>query len=170
MLGADLSESLQKTRFPGLTVLTSGTIPPNPSELLGSQAAKVLLSELRSEFDYVVVDSTPLLAVTDAAILAAAADGVLLIARFGQTKRDQLAHAVESLRDVGASVLGTVFTFTPSRGGSYYNYKYSADEGAGPSRRAFRKSATEVTRPPGTECADSSAQSAGTRPQPDEPS
>lgn len=168
--GADLSESLQKTRFPGLTVLTSGTIPPNPSELLGSQAAKVLLSELRSEFDYVVVDSTPLLAVTDAAILAAAADGVLLIARFGQTKRDQLAHAVESLRDVGASVLGTVFTFTPSRGGSYYNYKYSADEGAGPSRRAFRKSATEVTRPPGTECADSSAQSAGTRPQPDEPS
>ncbi len=94
---ASLDEVLQKTRFPGLTVLTSGAIPPNPSELLGSLAAKKLLSEMRAEFDYVIVDSSPLLAVTDAAILAADADGVLLMARFGQTKREQLAHAVGNL-------------------------------------------------------------------------
>ena len=79
---------LQKTRFPGLTVLTSGAVPPNPSELLGSLAAKKVLSELRASFDYVIVDSSPLLAVTDAAVLAADADGVLMIARFGETKRD----------------------------------------------------------------------------------
>lgn len=127
---ATLSDSLQKTRFPGLTVLTSGAIPPNPSELLASQAAKSLLNELRSEFDYVIVDSTPLLAVTDAAILSAAADGVLIIARYGRTKRDQLAHAVESLRDVDASVLGAVFTMTPTRGAAYYyNYSYSEEPG-----------------------------------------
>lgn len=123
--GASLSESLQKTRFPGLTALTSGAIPPNPSELLGSQAAKNLLAELRAEFDYVIVDSTPLLAVTDAAILAAAADGVLMMARFGKTKRDELSHAVGSLEGVGAPMLGTVFTMLPTRGGSAYGYGYS---------------------------------------------
>lgn len=122
---ATLQESLQKTRFPGLTVLTSGAVPPNPSELLGSQSARKLLSELRSEFDYVVVDSTPLLAVTDAAILAAGADGVLIMARFGQTKREQLGHAVASLTDVGAPLLGAVFTMVPTRGTAYsYNYGY----------------------------------------------
>ena len=122
---ASLSEALQKTRYPKLTVLTSGSVPPNPSELLASQAARTLLAELRSEFDYVIVDSTPLLAVTDAAILAAAADGVLIMARFGQTKREQLAHAVGCLADVGATLLGAVLTIVPTRGGSYsYNYSY----------------------------------------------
>ncbi|WP_082909257.1 polysaccharide biosynthesis tyrosine autokinase [Mycolicibacterium iranicum] len=123
--GAALDEALQKTRFPGLTVLTSGAVPPNPSELLGSQAARKLLKELRSRFDYVIVDSTPLLAVTDAAILAAGADGVLIIARFGQTKREQLAHAVGSLESVGAPLLGAVFTMVPTRGTASYGYGYS---------------------------------------------
>ena len=122
---AGLSDSLQKTRFPGLTVLTSGTIPPNPSELLGSQSARNLLGQLRAEFDYVIIDSTPLLAVTDAAILAAGADGVLLMARYGHTKREQLSHAVNSLADVGAPLLGTVFTMMPTRGSATYAYGYS---------------------------------------------
>jgi receptor protein-tyrosine kinase len=123
--GATLSEALQKTRFSGLTVLTSGTIPPNPSELLGSQSARRLLSELRAQFDYVIVDSTPLLAVTDAALLAASADGALIMARYGQTKRDQLGHAVAGLDSVGAPLLGAVFTMAPTRGGSEYSYNYS---------------------------------------------
>uniref|UniRef100_A0A5Q5CC95 non-specific protein-tyrosine kinase n=1 Tax=Mycobacterium sp. (strain JLS) TaxID=164757 RepID=A0A5Q5CC95_MYCSJ len=121
---ATLSEALQATRFSGLTVLTSGTVPPNPSELLGSQAAKRVLSELRTKFDYVIVDSTPLLAVTDAAILAAGSDGVLIIARYGQSKRDQLLHAVGSLKDVGAPLLGAVFAMMPSRGSNSYSYSY----------------------------------------------
>ncbi|MCG7580090.1 polysaccharide biosynthesis tyrosine autokinase [Mycolicibacterium sp. OfavD-34-C] len=119
-----LSEALQKTRFSGLTVLTAGGTPPNPSELLGSQSARHLLNQLRADFDYVIVDSTPLLAVTDAAILAAGADGVLLMARFGQTKRDQLTHAVSSLESVGAPLLGAVFTMAPIRGGASYGYSY----------------------------------------------
>jgi capsular exopolysaccharide synthesis family protein len=134
---ASLDDALQESRFPGLSVLTSGAIPPNPSELLGSLAAKKVLKELRSRFDYVIVDTTPLLAVTDAAILAAAADGVLIMARFGQTKRDQLTHAVGSLTDVGASVLGAVFTMTPIRGGSAYSYSYGyygEDSAASPSK------------------------------------
>ncbi|BBY87344.1 chromosome partitioning protein [Mycolicibacterium tokaiense] len=126
--GASLDEALQKTRFEGLTALTSGAVPPNPSELLGSMAAKKLLSEMRSRFDYVIVDSTPLLAVTDAAILAAGADGVLLIARYGQTRRDQLAHAAASLRDVGATLLGAVFTLMPLRGNTSYSYTYYGED------------------------------------------
>ncbi|WP_081660117.1 polysaccharide biosynthesis tyrosine autokinase [Mycolicibacterium iranicum] len=129
--GASLEEALQKTRYPGLTVLTSGAIPPNPSELLGSQAARKLLVELQKQFDYVIIDSTPILAVTDAAILAAAADAVLIMARFGHTRRDQLIHAVENLENVGAPLLGAVFTLMPSRGSSsysYYNYSYYGTE------------------------------------------
>jgi receptor protein-tyrosine kinase len=136
---ASLSEVLQKTSFPRLTVLTSGAIPPNPRELLGSMAAKKVLAEMRAQFDYVIVDSSPLLAVTDAAILASNSDGVLIMARFGQTKREQLAHAVGNLEDVGAPLLGAVFTMTPARGnGSYsysysYNYSYYGDDKTGQS-------------------------------------
>lgn len=126
--GVTLDEALQKTRFQGLTVLAAGAVPPNPSELLGSQAARKMLTELRERFDYVIVDSTPLLAVTDAAILAAGADGVLIMVRFGRTTRDQLAHAVGNLESVGAPVLGSVFTLVPMRGGSAYNYSYYGSE------------------------------------------
>lgn len=69
-----------------------------------------------------------MLAVTDAAILAANSDGVLMMARFGQTKRDQLAHAVRNLEDVGASSLGVVFTMTPGRGNDTYSYSYYGDD------------------------------------------
>ncbi|MGY4867404.1 polysaccharide biosynthesis tyrosine autokinase [Mycolicibacterium elephantis] len=123
--GASLQDVVQKTRFPELSILTSGAIPPNPSELLGSMAAKKILDELKNQFDYVVVDSSPLVAVTDAAILSANADGVLIMARFGQTKCDQLSHAVGNLKDVGARLLGAVLTMTPTRGGSAYSYSYS---------------------------------------------
>ena len=119
-----LSDALQKSIFPRLTVLTSGAVPPNPSELLGSLAAQKILSELRVNFDYVIVDSSPLLAVTDAAILAANSDGALMIARYGQTKREHLAHAVGTLKDVGAPLLGAVFTMTPTRGNASYSYDY----------------------------------------------
>lgn len=131
--GASLSEALQKTKFPGLSALTAGAVPPNPSELLGSLSAKKLLSELGGKFDYVIVDSTPLLAVTDAAILAASADGALMIARYAQTKIEQLEHAAGSLESVGASLLGAVLTMTPARGdGSYsYHYHYYAEEAGG---------------------------------------
>jgi len=131
---ASLNEVLQKTRFPGLTVLTSGAVPPSPSELLGSMAAHKVLNELRSGFDFVIVDSSPLLAATDAAVLAAASDGVLMIARFGETKREQLAHGVGNLKNVGARVLGAIFTMMPTRGhGSYYYSGYYGDADTSPS-------------------------------------
>ncbi len=123
--GASLAEVLQDTKFPRLTVLAAGPTPPNPSELLGSQAAKKLLEDLRSQFEYVIIDSAPLLAVTDGAILATVADGALIIAKYGETKREQLAHAVGTLKDVGATLLGAVTTLVPLRGTGTYSYSYS---------------------------------------------
>ena len=168
--GATLDEALQKTRFPGLTVLTSGAIPPNPSELLGSQSAKNLLSELRGRFDYVVVDSTPLLAVTDAAILAAGSDGVLIMARYGQTKREQLSHAVDSLQSVGAPLLGAVFTMMPTRGSasySYYgySYKYESEDGK-PQARTDRQTSQRPVAHDGSSSTPKVGDSRADHPQP----
>jgi capsular exopolysaccharide synthesis family protein len=125
---ANLTDVLQQTAFKRLTVLAAGVSPPNPSELLGSLAAKRLLEELRTQFDYVIVDSPPLLAVTDGAILAANSDGAIMVVRFGKTKREQLSQALQTIDAVGAKLLGTLFSMTPSRGGSsygYYNYYYN---------------------------------------------
>jgi capsular exopolysaccharide synthesis family protein len=143
-----LAEALQKTSYPGLTVLTSGVAPPNPSELLASLAAKRVLNELRAQFDYVIIDSSPLLAVTDAAILATNSDGVLLITRFGKTKHDQLAHAVGSLEDVGAPVLGAALTMLSDRRRAAYSYTYYGHEQA-PSPALDAPSPTPAIEQPG---------------------
>lgn len=121
---ANLDAVLQPTQYRGLTVLASGPIPPNPSELLGTATARHALTELRERFDYVIVDASPLLPVTDAAVLTAMSDGALVIARHAETKRDQLSRAVGNLHSVGATILGTIITMTPSRGRGVYEYKY----------------------------------------------
>ena len=114
---------LQRTNLGGLVVLASGPIPPNPSELLGTDHARQTLAELRARYEYVIIDAPPLLPVTDAAVLAAMADGALVIARHATTKRDQLARAVGNLHSVGARILGTVITMTPTNGRGGYDYK-----------------------------------------------
>jgi receptor protein-tyrosine kinase len=121
---APLTEVLQTTKYPQLTVLAAGPTPPNPSELLGSLTAQKMLGELRTQFDYVIIDSAPLLAVTDGAVLAAHADGALVVVRAGKTKRDQLKHAMGMLNDVGATSLGGVLTMMPTRGSGVYSYNY----------------------------------------------
>lgn len=136
---APLEEVLQKTKYPRLTVLASGPVPPNPSELLGSQAARNLLEQLRAQFDYVILDSAPLLAVADSAILSTEADGAIIAVRSAKTKRDQLAHAIGTLKDVGAPVLGAILTMMPTRGGGAYNYQYYGGAYGDADRRPARK-------------------------------
>ena len=133
--GAALSEALQDTPDKGRIGADVRGGVRNPSELLGSQAARILLGELREKFDYVIVDSTPLLAVTDAALLATSADAVLLVAKFGHTK--MVSHAAAALRDVGAPLLGAVFTMMPTRGAQSYSYEYAyyGDDDARSSRK-----------------------------------
>lgn len=112
-------------------VLASGPLPPNPSELLGSQHMKVVLTELRAQYDVVLIDSPPLLPVTDAAAVAPATDGAILVCRFKETTRDQVTAAVEALDAVSARVLGTVFTMVPNTGPrayAQYNAYYRTDQ------------------------------------------
>jgi succinoglycan biosynthesis transport protein ExoP len=97
-----------------LHVLQAGQVPPNPSELLGSQRMKALLAQLRERCDIVLVDAPPLLPVSDAALLATEADGVLLVARMGQVTRPELRRALQALARVHARVLGVVANGVPA--------------------------------------------------------
>lgn len=129
---ASLDDVLQETKYPRLTVLASGAIPPNPSELLGSMTAKKVLKDLREQFDFVIIDTPPVLAVTDGAILAAESDGTILLVRADETKREQLAHGIRILQDVGAIVLGAVLSMAPIRSSKsygYYAYEYGRKDG-----------------------------------------
>ena len=110
---AMLDEVVQDWGEHGLQVLASGPTPPNPSELLGSSAMDGLMQRLRHDYEIVIIDTPPLLPVTDAAVLAAVADGVMLVVRNGRTRRDQVAKSLDTLAAVGARVLGSVFTMVP---------------------------------------------------------
>lgn len=122
---AKVDEVLQPTRYEGLQAMASGPIPPNPSELLGSEASRAMLVELRSKFDYVIVDGAPLLPVTDSAVLTTHADGALLVTRYGHTKSNELTRAIGNLETIGAHVLGVVLALTPSKKGDMYSYSYN---------------------------------------------
>lgn len=126
------SEAIQKHSASGLHVLTSGSIPPNPSELLQSHAMEELLADLRGRYDMIVFDAPPLLPVTDAALLAAQVDGALLVVRHSQTTREQLHGAAERLAGVGAHPVGVVFNMIPKRRGGSYGYGYGYGYGYAP--------------------------------------
>ncbi len=113
--------------------LPSGAIPPNPSELLGSKQMADLLAQLEERYDVVILDAPPLLPVTDAAILATAADGALLVTRHGRTRREQVDEAADALRQVSVPILGVILNFAPSRKRGGYGYsKYGGyDRGYG---------------------------------------
>lgn len=107
-----------------LSVLPAGTVPPNPSELLGSRRMAQLLQVFRREYDIVLIDTPPLLPVTDAAVLSVRADGALMVARFGKTKRGDLKTATEALQAVDAKIVGVVMNRVrvKSRGKDYGYY------------------------------------------------
>lgn len=120
-----LDEAVQRTAG-GFDLLASGRMPPNPAELLQSSAMQNLLASARALYDVVLIDAPPLLPVTDAAVLAAEADGALLVVRHGFTTRDQVASAVTRLEAVGARLLGSIVTMSPQskRASSGYGYGY----------------------------------------------
>ena len=119
-----------------LYVLPTGTLPPNPSELLGSQHMRNLLAELRERYAMVLLDSPPLNLVTDAAVLGAESDGVIVIARAGTTDRGALRYAMDQLRAVKAHVSGTVLNDLDYSGRARY---YGSGYGYGYYHRYYRK-------------------------------
>lgn len=116
--GATLSEVVRHWDT-NCDILTSGPIPPNPSELLSSKAMTSVLADMRSKYDLVLLDSPPLLPVIDAAVLAQKTDGAVVVSRHNKVKRHELAAAIDSLRAVDSRVLGVVMTFVPERSTPY---------------------------------------------------
>jgi capsular exopolysaccharide synthesis family protein len=119
-----LEDAIQSTATEDLAVLTSGSTPPNPAELLKSSSMASLIASLRETYDIVLIDAPPLLPVTDGALLAAQADGALLVVRHGKTTTDQVTLAVQRLEAVGAAPVGVIFNRTPAKGGDGYGYGY----------------------------------------------
>lgn len=116
-------EHVVATKYPRLSVLPSGPIPPNPAELLSSQRMAQVLGELREEAELVIIDTPPTLTVADASILAPQVDGCLMVIEAGKTRRDTFAQAAERLHKSGAQVFGVVMNLLrPGRAGYYYHY------------------------------------------------
>ena len=106
-----------------LVVLTSGKVPPNPSEMLASKAMTNLIGNLKDNFDYIVLDSAPVQVVTDSQILSTKADGTILVVKAQKTKRDSVKNAIGLLKKVNANILGTVLNgVEQSKSNYYYHY------------------------------------------------
>jgi len=130
---ATLERAARETQVPNLFVLPSGQFPPNPSELLGSPAMREVLRLAKEQFDVILFDSPPLLAVTDAAVLSTLVDGTVLVVRTASTAREAVRRALGQLRAVHSRVLGAVLNDVDMRGGGYYGgygyyyYSYGPD-------------------------------------------
>jgi len=138
---ADLKPMLFNTSVPNLHVIPSGPIPPNPAEILGSNRMAELIKVLRKNFTRIIIDTPPITAVTDAAVLAKLVDGVVLVVRANRTVRYVANNGLKQLKNVGARLLGVVLNGVDMGRGSYYYYQYYyyyGDEDA-KEKTSFRK-------------------------------
>lgn len=135
---ADFADVVQETRHDGVDLLACGPLPPNPSELLASEMARLLIEDLRRMYDYVIIDSPPLLPVTDGSLIARITDGALLVVRSHRTTSDQVSQAIENLRKADANLLGVVTVANkPAKKGStgyYDSYYYSSKRSSNPTK------------------------------------
>ena len=123
LLGKTTLEKAVQKRSDNFYFLTSGKIPPNPSEMLASSAMTKLINQLKEEYDITVLDTAPLKAVTDAQILSTKVDGTILVVRASKTKKDVALEAKNLLDKVGANIIGTVLHAVENiRGKEYYYY------------------------------------------------
>ena len=121
------------TQLANLKLITSGPIPPNPSDILSLDRFSDLLALLETEADIVLIDTPPVLAVSDPLLIGTKADGVLLLGRAGHTRRERLAHAAETLRAASVRLVGVVVNRQSSRDSGYYYYY--GDSGASTEKR-----------------------------------
>lgn len=119
-----LFDVIQETKIPNLHAITSGLIPPNPSELVGSKALSHIIEQLKEEYDVILLDTPPILAITDSQLISAITDGVIIVADSGKVKRNDLQAAKERLELVNANILGVVLNNVKrnTKDNSYYYY------------------------------------------------
>ena len=124
---SDLEKAMYNYRD-NFDILTSGKIPPNPSEILASNAMTMLLEKLKTMYDIIIIDSAPLQAVTDAQIISNKVDVTLLVIRAGLTKREAILQAKELLNQVNAKILGVVLNGAENNSEKHYYYYGSKEE------------------------------------------
>lgn len=122
--GTDVTDVLQLWGSTTLSILPSGSVPPNASELIGSKAAVALIARLRQEFEVVIIDSPALLPVTDGAILASMVGGTLLVVGAGRVEGRELRRSLEALDSADGSLVGTVFNRAPARSHGRFRASY----------------------------------------------
>ncbi len=131
----EISDVVRSTMVEGLWFLPSGPIPPNPSELLGSQKMKSFLEKAAGMYDIVLIDAPPVIAVTDAAVLAPFVDGVVLVVKAGVTRIDMIKDAKAQLEKASARIIGVVLNEVKMQGEDYRYYYYYKGEGKDKSSR-----------------------------------
>jgi capsular exopolysaccharide synthesis family protein len=138
----DVEECMLETGIDGLRLIPSGYVPPNPSELLGSNKMEVVLERIKEQADLVILDSPPALAVTDPVVLGPRVDGAILTVMAKRTSQDVASRAYEALTKVGTTVLGAVLVGTKRESGTYYYYPTKKQ----PLKRAKWKPSTWIAR------------------------
>lgn len=124
-MGTALSDAVQKTSIEGLYALTGGVIPPNPSELLGSEQMKNVLQRAKEQYDYVLIDTPPVMPVTDALIVSRFVDGMILVIASAEVKVEMARDVKKQLVNAGANILGVVLNKVRSEHHGYgYGYYY----------------------------------------------
>jgi len=136
--GGSAKEAIIHTRIPNLDIIPCGTIPPNPSEILGSARMLTLLNGLRKLYAHILIDSPPSTAVTDAVVLSKSVDGVVMVVRTGYTAREIVKNGMAQFGAVGAHILGAVLNGVDMRGNGYYYYQYYYGED-GQKKKSFRR-------------------------------
>ena len=130
-----LEQAVQASKVPNLDVLPTGDVPPNPSELLGSSRMHKLLEKLREQYDYIILDTSPVNMVTDACVLVPESSGVLFVVRANRSERDAVAHAVTQLEYSKARIMGFVLNGAGNDFGRYGKYRYGKYKKYGYGRR-----------------------------------
>lgn len=120
----DLFSIIHPTEFPNLSVIASGSIPPNPAEILGSEPMSEFLQEVSKSYDYIIIDTPPINVVSDALPIIRESDGVVLIVRSYSSTHPELQKALSSLEFIDAKVLGFVVNYESSKNEKYSGYKY----------------------------------------------
>ena len=124
-MGTAVADAVQATGIEGLDALTAGVIPPNPSELLGSERMKNILQRAKEEYDYVLIDTPPVLPVTDSLVLGSMVDGLILVIDSGEIKVEMAREVKNQLVNAGANILGVVLNKVRSEHHGYgYGYYY----------------------------------------------
>lgn len=121
-INTDIKKYIKKTDIENLSIITMGSMPPNPSELLASAKSKVVIQMLKNKFDYIIFDGTPVTGLTDSIIMASLVDKVVIVSSIGDINVEILENTKQALSNINANIAGVIANKTPLVNSNYYGY------------------------------------------------